>query len=321
MAVQPLRSGAITDLQLLQQPQQDEKQHQQHQHDDPQQLVYAPPDGSEQQLQEEPYEPPKIHLKHVSMALRLTSEWNRRLSQGINKMKQWGRGRRLAFAQPPQQQEYLYGGYQEQQSQRQPYGDLPVNVHPSRTWQSPIPFTSLNSNEDHDDEDEDLTVFHAKIPYQSSFLLSSSTTTEMSPRGVAYWGPDLLEYLQSVVDLLGVSANDVEIPLAMIYLDRACSVETPRSNGVLACPFCTPRTVHRLSLAALLLAAAANSTNEQLQLETLLQQCQDSLNIPQEELIPMVDWMRGALGDFGLMVTVEQMNQWRIHWESIFSQS
>jgi len=43
----------------------------------------------------------------------------------------------------------------------------------------------------------------------------------------------------------------------MIYLDCACTVETPRSNGVPSCPFCAPRMVHRLSLAALLVALRA----------------------------------------------------------------
>jgi hypothetical protein len=120
---------------------------------------------------------------------------------------------------------------------------------------------------------------------------------------------------------LGVSSNGVEIPLAMIYMDRACSVETPRSNGVLACPFCSPRTVHRLSLVALVLAVATTSGMGQVQLESLLQQCQKSCHISQEELIQMVDWMRGALGDFGLMVTVDQMKQWSLQWESIFPES
>jgi hypothetical protein len=314
MAVQPLLSDATPDLQ-----QQHQQQLQQQQYNDPQLQLYATPDEQEQESREGSFEPPKIQLKHVSMALRLTSEWNRRLSQGINQMKHWGKGRRLAFAQPPPQQEYPYGGYQEQQQRQEPYGDLPVNVHPSRTWQPPIPSTKPINIDGHDNQNEDLTIFHAKTPYQSSSLSSSSTNKTLTPRGVTYWGPDLLDYLHYIVDFLGVSSNGIEIPLAMIYMDRACSVETPRSNGILACPFCTPRTVHRLSLVALVLAVATTSSMEQLQVENLLQQFPNLLDIPEDELIQMVDWMRGALGDLGLMVTVDQMKQWSLYWESIFS--
>ncbi|KAG7341775.1 hypothetical protein IV203_026294 [Nitzschia inconspicua] len=293
------------------------------------------PQAQQQQQEVESYfEPPTIQLKHVSLALRITSEWNRRLQEGIHKMRNWGKGRRLAFSkhgpttpqllhqqQQPQQPHpgYPYGGYQEPELvQQQPYGDLPVNVHPSRTWQPPIPSSKINQ-----DDDEDLTVFHAKVPYQQS------TTTDKTPRGVQHWGPDLLEYLQHITKLL--RCEGVEIPLAMIYMDRACSVETPRSNGVLACPFCTPRTVHRLSLAALFLALEATQPIDnhnmesveqyQKQLDTLFRQCQESLDIPQEDLVQMVDWMRAALGDSGLMVTMEQMKRWSLSWESIFSKN
>jgi hypothetical protein len=45
------------------------------------------------------------------------------------------------------------------------------------------------------------------------------------------------------------------------------------------------------------------------------------LDVTMAELQQMVDWMRGALGDIGLVVTVGQMMDWSRSWESIFCSS
>lgn len=242
--------------------------------------------------QQEPYQPPKILLKHMSMALRLTSEWNRRLLVGVNRFKFWKK------LQPKESPEKL-------DASEMPYGTSPVNVHPSRPWHPPIPVAFS------DDDDEHLTLFHAKTPRKEP-----SNTQKAEQRGVARWGPELLPYLEHVVELLDIS-DGVEIPLAMIYMDRSCSVETQRSNGIMACPFCSPRTVHRLSLASLLLATQAVKG---LSDEEMVHQYDkvSSLGIPVSQLEQMVDWMRGALGDAALMVTVEQMKDWGEYWDSIF---
>ncbi len=241
----------------------------------------------ERHNQVEPYQPPKILLQHMSMALRITSEWNRRLLNGVNRFKFWKRKSNTSMSQQEEQFHY------------------PVNVHPSRAWHQPIPDSSRT-------EEDELTLFHAKAPRETSEGIDSAVR-----RGVARWGPELLPYLEHIVELLGISPEGVEIPLAMIYLDRACSVETPRSNGVSPCPFCVPRTVHRLSLASLLLATQAVQGYSQQDMERFYQQI-SSLGIPEPQLEQMVEWMRGALGDFGLMVTVAQMRDWGEHWNAIF---
>jgi hypothetical protein len=246
---------------------------------------------------EEPFQPPKIHLKHMSMALRLTSEWNRRLLDGVNRFKFWGKTTETRPQQKMQQQQPPPQLPQQQQG----YGGHPVNINPSRAWHPPI-------SEGPQEVDMELTLFHAKAP--------RDTSSQTQPRGVARWGPELLPYLEHVVELLGVT-DGVEIPLAMIYLDRACSVETTRSNGVSPCPFCTPRTVHRLSLVALLLAAQVVHGEDQDRMEECYERLQ-SLGIPMSQLQQMVDWMRGALGDPGLLVTVNQMKNWSQSWDSIF---
>lgn len=245
-----------------------------------------------QQVQEEePFHPPKILLKHMSMALRLTSEWNRRLLAGVNrKFRFFGqRGRIRNSGQP--------SGSQDQQSQLD-FVSQPVNINPTRSWTPPIGDGTTQ-------EMEELTAFHAKTERESEDVL----------RGVSRWGPELLPYLEHVVKLLGISSNGVEIPLAMIYLDRACSVETIRRNGCPPCPFCMPRTVHRLSLVALLLATHGVNGSK-----TIPEYIQDleSLGIPTNQLEDMAAWMQSALGDDGMFVTVGQMKVWSQAWDSTF---
>lgn len=268
-----------------------QQQQQQHVHwQDPARggSTMTPP--QERHMDEQLYQPPKILLKHMSMALRITSEWNRRLLNGVNRFKFW---KRKVDAIKGQQLDV-------------PSHHHPINVHPTRAWHPPIPDSTRI-------EDDELTIFHAKSPRE--FSQSSDVSGR---RGVARWGPDLLPYLEHVVELLEIQSDGVEIPLAMIYMDRACSVETPRSNGVPPCPFCTPRTVHRLSLVAMVLATQAVKGYSDEEMERLYSKV-SSLGIPEAQLQQMVEWMRGALGDFGLMVTISQMTEWGQRWEAIFN--
>ena len=345
---------------------------------------------------------PKINMKLVTRALLHTSEFNRNLSRGV---KHWGRHYKNKLAsyttsskqqqqQQQQQQQILpsnFGNHQNQQQQQQHeqlynhqqqhhhqtfdahgYGNIPVNVHPSRTWQPPIEAFSGR-----DLEEEELTLFHAKIPRtraesteieidtesetesETETETESGETTEEIPledhedRGADYWGPDLLPYLEHIAEILHMdgidngsddsndnsndkSSTGVELLLAMIYLDRACSVETPRSNGVPPCPFCGPRTVHRLGLAALVVAKRAMNVNVNVNSssnpssayeygererdeERMLSKLSTSLGIPNLQLQQMVEWMVGALGDDGLYVGLEDMRTWSRIWESFVS--
>lgn len=198
------------------------------------------------------------------------------------------------------------------------YGNIPVNVHPSRTWHPPIQASSGRFL-----EEEELSLFHAKKSRsQSSSVCKVDELEEEDTKGASHWGPELLPYLVHIVDLLGIDKDGIEICLAMIYLDRACSVETPRSNGVPSCPFCSPRTVHRLSLAALLVSMeAVRGQPQQFHTTTddYMTRLSQSLGIPLFQLQQMVDWMRAALGDEGLFVTLEEMKRWSRSCESIFS--
>ena len=99
-------------------------------------------------------------------------------------------------------------------------------------------------------QQEELTVFHQARPRELG-----------GKRGVLRWGPDLALYLEELYKALECS-SPMCLVYALIYLDRACSVETKRAglsvNGeVLKCPYVTPRTVHRLLLTAMVMAAKA----------------------------------------------------------------
>lgn len=237
-------------------------------------------------------QPPKVLLKHVTLALRLTCEWNRRLQTGVKNHR---------IVEP------TTGSRQEGQKIVPPSSNTAMDysgtqINPTSPWHLPMPNASPP-------RDEEVTLFHAKSPRRVA-------TRSSAPRGVAYWGPDLHTYLERLLDLLDVS-NGFEVPLAMIYLDRCSSVETLRSNGIPPCPFCTPRTVHRLILTALLLATQAThgwSDNKTLYYYEKL----THLGIPSQDIHQMVEWMRGALGDEGLAVTVAQLQEWGHKWDSVF---
>ena len=243
---------------------------------------------------------PKIGLEQITKALLHTSEWNKKLLRGV---RHWGRQKRLqiqstssstAAQSLPNSNNYQQQQQQQQQQEHQyqnnNYGSLPVNVHPSRTWQPPIKKDSGRSL-----EEEELTLFHAKT------LVAKSS-----------WGPQLLPYLKHICQILEIeTSKSMELVLAMVYLDRACSLETPRSNGISHCPFVSPRTVHRLGLAALVVAKSATTGMP------AVQKLADSLGIPQEQLQQMVEWMVGALGDDGMYVGLEELKAWAKVWGSV----
>jgi hypothetical protein len=116
----------------------------------------------------------------------------------------------------------------------------------------------------------------------------------------------------------GGGTVDTELALAMLYLDRACSVETPRSARVAPCPFVTPRTTHRLVLTALLVAHEAIHGVAVSKLIADKQSLWDTLGIPTHSLQQMVDWLTAALGHQGSIVTPLQLQEWMRVWEERF---
>lgn len=280
-----------------------------------QQLYY---DSVEQQVTI-PLQDIEMNLEHISLSLRLTCEMNRRLLQGIRSnndlaVVNHNDAHKNSNHLPLLQQRGGGGG-----------GDNsyhPVHVHPSQSWQPPI------KSHCKEDEEEVLTIFHAKSPRTQKDSRGSSSIY----RGVARWGPELLPYLQYLVeDVFKLSENKNErsliFALSLLYLDRACSVETPRSSSSntgqqqqqqnLPCPFLQPRTVHRLVLISLLFAARSvvgDNCDYTMDIEKLL-------GIPSLQLKQMESYFHNALGDLGLFVDPIQLQQWMMRWQHKFTKS
>jgi hypothetical protein len=225
---------------------------------------------------------PSMNLKHISLSLRYTCEMNRRLQEASH-LKSSIHDRDYYSDDIP------CNGSNPLQLSR---GGQMVHIHPSQTWQPPI-------RESDEDDTEYLTLFHAKTPRQGISKVR---------RGVSRWGPDLELYMEHIAKALRVQDNPLVLSLSIIYLDRACSVETPRSNGAPACPYVSPRTVHRLVLVSLIIAAKA--VYPAVDLTNIA-----SLGISEQQLAQMENWMRLALGDQGLYVMPEQLQEFFVHWE------
>jgi hypothetical protein len=134
-----------------------------------------------------------------------------------------------------------------------------------------------------------------------------------------------LEHL--LIDVLQVPQDDdaaasTVLTLALLYVDRAASVETPRSNGYLPTPYLTPRTTHRLLLASLLLAAQASAASANggrgVDVAALYARASDALGVSAEHVHEMVAWMKGALGDPGWFVSPDQLQEFQQLWTVTF---
>lgn len=225
-----------------------------------------------------------INVEEIALALRWTGEMNRRLY--------------FASRNQPGVQTIL----------REEEQWAPKSLDPFRGGQASVYRIAPGPNTPARDT---LSVFHAKHPSNDK-------------NGARRWGPDLSQYLQTLVAILShgedkasrKEVSSMELTLAMMYMDRACSVETPRSDGHSPCPYCTPRTVHRLTVAALLVAIESERGPHGS--ESLHQKVSDALRIPQLELEQMIDWLRGALGDQGTHVATEQLEDFVQIWTSRF---
>uniref|UniRef100_A0A7S1D8H2 Cyclin N-terminal domain-containing protein n=1 Tax=Cyclophora tenuis TaxID=216820 RepID=A0A7S1D8H2_CYCTE len=229
-----------------------------------------------------PPEFPPMDLEHVALALRWTCEMNRRLQDTASLE---------SSIHDQQHPESSIAGLRDPVGMQR--GGTMVHVHPSQQWQPPIGVTRNSKGE------EQLTLFHAKSPRRSKRVR----------RGVSRWGPELHLYLKHVTSVLQVEENPLVMALAILYMDRASSVETPRSNGAAPCPFVSPRTVHRLMLVSLIIAAKAVKPNVD------ITSLQESLGIPKEQLEEMETWMRQALGDAGLYVVPSQLEEFFQTWQ------
>lgn len=229
-------------------------------------------------VEENHFQPPSINISEMALALRWTSEINRRLEVGTQGITE---GRHQRFLTPGVN--LVRGG-----------GGAVMTTT----------YRILKTVEQQNDDD--ATIFHAKTP-------------RLRSTGVARWGPCLEKFIQRLFDILQEDYHlidpHLELTLAMMYLDRACSVEKVRSVAQL--PFCTPRTVHRLSLTAILVAVAA--VRGVSDMTPIYDKVETTFGIPSANCQSMVEWMRAAFGDAGIFVTPDEMREWKLRWEARFA--
>ena len=152
--------------------------------------------------------------------------------------------------------------------------------------------TATSHTDNYHQPSSSLTIFHAKHPVGTG-------------HGAARWGPPLAAYVAHLCDVLD-DAEDA-LALALIYLDRASSLTTPRSNGAPPVPFLQPRTTHRLVLAALVWATHTTTGTPVLVLTERV-----ATLVPDPAILwQMLEWLQAALGDPGLFVTPYTLQTWR----------
>ena len=248
---------------------------------------------SSRSVPERSFRTPSINISKMAQAIRWTSEMNRKLHAAAEE-------RRLlvdpnyAFQQVPQfhasNLEPLRGGGGG--------GDCTTAAYR-------IPLVGV--------EDPTVSIFHAP------------NSRGANERHSLRWESDFKEYLARLVEVLAPqsakelqpSGAELELSLAMIYLDRATSLETPRAAGVPPCPFATPRTSKRLALTAVLLAVSSVRGIEDL--THFYAKIETAFGIPPSDCHKMVGWMRAALGDAGIFVTPADMREWKPLWEGRFA--
>ena len=274
-----------------------------------------------------------IDISSISLALRTTCEWNRRLQHSStnnvlaamkNKNKSvpmWGRKTEGSNV-------HFHGGHQHNLHGE---GNM-VNVHPTQTWSPPI--SRLSWQEQQDQYAASLTIFHAKTPQplnKRDNRNSNSNKENDNNGGVLRWGPDLEQFLKEVLtscfQITSPESQSTLLTFAMIYLDRACSVETLRTHhhhyatnqgspSPTECPYLTPRTVHRLLLTALTLAQRTlYHGTEQAEIRTCIQK---TFGIAPAQLHTMEYLMLSALGDYGTDVHHDQYQQFTLLFQQSF---
>eukprot|EP00591_Stephanopyxis_turris_P012603 CAMPEP_0195508602 /NCGR_PEP_ID=MMETSP0794_2-20130614/1762_1 /TAXON_ID=515487 /ORGANISM="Stephanopyxis turris, Strain CCMP 815" /LENGTH=495 /DNA_ID=CAMNT_0040635603 /DNA_START=16 /DNA_END=1500 /DNA_ORIENTATION=- len=187
----------------------------------------------------------EVNYETIALALRLTCELNRQLKYGSKTC-----GHLDVIDIDPKDQSPI--SYPSDNSYRSPQS--------SPYWAPPQPPPTLKIARTRQNagmgETKHLTIFHAKTPRTKSKDLRAAVVAKTKrgiKRGIERWGPSLPIYLSTLQKSL--ECPPVCFALALCYLDRACSAETNRTGQ--PCPFCEPRTVHRLVLTAMVLASKA----------------------------------------------------------------
>jgi len=286
----------------------------------------------------------RMNCYTISLALRYTCEINRRLRHGTDAPHAY-------FSSNDNSCRHLHmdlmegsstsSSQQEQPTSRQQSWELQHHrhqhqsgvsapAHHANEWNPPIRRPDPES-EVLTHEKNQLSVFHAPSPRRG---YAGKPLT-----GVERWGVEVERYLKEICEKMDCSENVTALVLAraLIYLDRACSVETERqtyhgsthwSAGVppgysqmaSPCPAIMPRTVHRLILTAIVLSCRALRGQAGPEYDGAYCENFVHFGITPSSLSAMEAAMRDALGTEGLYVDESKLAQYLLSWGHTFTQ-
>ena len=281
----------------------------------------------------------------VSLALRYACEINRKLRHGTDATRAYCNSNDSnckylhmdlteendngSSTSPPQYHPtHHQQSWELQHHVQQHQSGAPAPVHHRQERSPPIRRPDPKT-ESLTDGGSQLSVFHAPSPRREY---------ESPLRGVERWGIDLEVYVKEICERMDCSDDVAALVLAraLIYLDRACSVETERqgyhgsthwSTGCppgyapmsSPCPAILPRTVHRLILTAIVLSCRA--TRGQAGPEYDGAYCENfvQFGILPSSLSAMEATMRDALGMEGLYVDQHKLLHYLLTWGQTFT--
>lgn len=150
---------------------------------------------------------------------------------------------------------------------------------------------------------------------------------------------DIRSYLQDLYHLLRYENDPYVVAITLVYLDRACSLETFRplepytGDQSPSCPHLSAANVHKLYLAANILALRTyrnelppmlgrGAFNDDITRHywRMLHNSGDEAvkDISEFELGTLLEWMVGSMGSVGLAVQVEEVDSFIENWKNLF---
>ena len=251
--------------------------------------------------------PSLMNHESIALALRLTCEMNQRLVRGISSLPDEIHS---LITVPPSHE--LEGGL--------------VHVHPSQAWERPIASHRSQAMTPPPKSQ------HADSNYNHLFL-TPSTTKAIS---ILKQPSNLSHYISTVTQSLSLESSP-SLPLiqaiALLYLDRACSVETTRAEPNAKCPFVTLENVTLLYQTALVLAC--RTVRDELPFATIRGGGHfhdevtakyahflslGGIDVTARQLGDRLDFMSRCLGSEGFAIHSMQVDTLLSNWKHVFHQ-
>ena len=158
---------------------------------------------------------PLIDTKTASLALRLTCETNRRLYRGtIGSEMKIGTEKKINNHEQHDMHPPSFEYQQQQQRQQQQQQHCSQQEHGQMMVPSTIPPAIESVTEDERAEErrrEEGTIFHSVEPWEPTTAdLTDSNNEGEIRRGISRWGPDIEEYLETLLSSIGLGNDDLD---------------------------------------------------------------------------------------------------------------